>query len=79
VNQYYGACYPFFRIWSGLRQTSRLPIPPPEIRAHHRLRTPDALQVATAIGSGASAILTNDAGIARVSGVDVEVLDPLRH
>ena len=48
------------------------------IRAHHRLRTPDALQVATAIRRGASAMLTNDPDIARVPEVAVEVLDRLR-
>ena len=48
------------------------------IRARHRLRTPDALQVATAIRGGATALLTNDAEITRVSEVAVEVLDRLR-
>ena len=49
-----------------------------QIRAHLRLRTPDALQAATAIRRGASAILTNDGDFARVSQIEVGVLDLLR-
>jgi predicted nucleic acid-binding protein len=48
------------------------------IRAQHRLRTPDALQAATAIRRGATALLTNDADLTRVSQVEVGVLDRLR-
>ena len=48
------------------------------IRASYRLRTPDALQVATAIRGGASAMLTNDTDVARVSEIEVETLDRLR-
>jgi predicted nucleic acid-binding protein len=47
------------------------------LRAKYRLRTPDALQVATAIEAGADAFLTNDAGIQRVSEARVLVLDAL--
>ena len=49
-----------------------------QLRAQHRLRTPDALQAATAIRRGATAFLTNDAGLARVSEVEVAVLEQLR-
>ncbi|MBL8227512.1 MAG: PIN domain-containing protein [Bryobacterales bacterium] len=48
------------------------------LRAEHRLRTPDALQVATALQWGASAILTNDAALTVVPGITVGVLDQLR-
>ena len=48
------------------------------IRAQHRLRTPDALQVATAIRSGATAILTNDLDIARVPEIEVAILEQFR-
>jgi predicted nucleic acid-binding protein len=41
------------------------------------LRTPDAIQVATAIQSGASHFLTNDAALAQISGISVLVLDAL--
>ena len=47
------------------------------LRAVHRLRTPDAIQVATAILSGASHFLTNDAALAQISGISVLVLDAL--
>ena len=48
------------------------------LRAEHGLRTPDALQAATAIRRGATAFLTNDAGLVRVSEVEVAVLERLR-
>lgn len=48
------------------------------IRANHRLRTPDALQVATAIRGGAAAILTNGLEMARIPDVEVGVPDRLR-
>ena len=48
------------------------------IRAIHRLRTPDALQVGTAIERGASAFLTNDLELSRVSEIEIVLLDHLR-
>jgi predicted nucleic acid-binding protein len=45
------------------------------LRARHKLRTPDAMQVATAIRANAEAILTNDLAWTRVEGVQVEVLE----
>jgi predicted nucleic acid-binding protein len=47
------------------------------LRAAHNLRTPDAIQVATAILSEASHFLTNDAALARIPGISVLVLDAL--
>ena len=47
------------------------------LRAAYNLRTPDAIQVATAIQSGASHFLTNDATLAQISGISVLVLDAL--
>jgi predicted nucleic acid-binding protein len=49
-----------------------------QIRADHRLRTPDALQVATGIRSGATALLTNDLDLSRVTRIEVGILDQLR-
>jgi predicted nucleic acid-binding protein len=49
-----------------------------QLRARYRLRTPDALQGATAICRSATAILTSDAGIARIPQVEVGVFDQLR-
>lgn len=47
------------------------------LRARHNLRTPDAIQLATAIRSGASWFLTNDAELANVSEISVLVLKQL--
>jgi predicted nucleic acid-binding protein len=48
-----------------------------EIRAQFGLRTPDALQAATAVYSGASALLTNDSVFQRIPNLDVLILDDL--
>ena len=47
------------------------------LRARHNLRTPDAIQLATAIRSGASWFLTNDAELADLSEIPVLVLKQL--
>jgi predicted nucleic acid-binding protein len=47
------------------------------IRALHRLRTPDALQAATAVHSQATGLITNDAVFERVEGFRTLVLDEL--
>lgn len=48
-----------------------------DLRARHNLKTPDALQVATAIETGCDAFLTNDMGMKRVQEIRVLVLDEL--
>jgi predicted nucleic acid-binding protein len=48
-----------------------------ELRARHNLRTPDAIQIATAIRSGASWFLTNDAELTNLSEIPVLVLKQL--
>lgn len=47
------------------------------IRALHRLRTPDALQAATAICSQATGLITNDPFFERVEGFETLILDNL--
>ena len=47
------------------------------LRARYDLRTPDALQIATAIAAGCTALLTNDARLQRVTELRVLVLDDL--
>jgi len=47
------------------------------LRARHNLRTPDAIQLATAIRSGASWFLTNDAELANLPEISVLVLKQL--
>jgi predicted nucleic acid-binding protein len=44
-------------------------------RALHRLRTPDALQAATAVYSKATGLITNDAAFRRLGEVQVLLLD----
>ena len=52
--------------------------PAAALRAEHGLRTPDAIHVATAIKSGASAIVTNDASWRRLPSIPVVTLQSLR-
>ena len=46
-----------------------------EIRAQHNLRTPDAIQAATAIHAKATLFITNDTVFERVEGFETLVLD----
>lgn len=48
-----------------------------ELRAKYNLRTPDALQVATAIDVGCDAFLINDNGLKKVIEINVLILDDL--
>jgi len=47
------------------------------IRANHHSRTPDALQLATAVYSGAAAFITNDRGIPRLGNLEMVFLSAL--
>lgn len=51
--------------------------PAAELRARHRLRTPDALQIAAALQVGCEAFLTNDAALGRVTELRILLLDNL--
>jgi predicted nucleic acid-binding protein len=46
-----------------------------QLRATYRLRTPDALQAATALRAQATGFLTNDPAFARIEELDTVVLD----
>jgi predicted nucleic acid-binding protein len=46
-----------------------------QLRATYRLRTPDALQAATALRAQASGFLTNDPVFARIEGFKTAILD----
>lgn len=48
-----------------------------QLRADYRLRTPDALQVATALEAGCEAFLCNDKDLQRVTEIKVLALDDL--
>jgi predicted nucleic acid-binding protein len=45
------------------------------LRANHRLKTPDALQISTALLSGCRSLLTNDEAFHSVKEIEVLVLD----
>jgi predicted nucleic acid-binding protein len=47
------------------------------IRAAHGLRTPDALEAATAIQESASGMITNDPIFKRLTGIEAMVLDDI--
>ncbi|HTY50959.1 MAG TPA: hypothetical protein VMB48_14815 [Steroidobacteraceae bacterium] len=47
------------------------------LRAKHRLRTPDAIQLATGLRAGATLAVINDAAWRRVAGIDVLLLSKL--
>lgn len=48
-----------------------------QLRAKHNLRTPDAIQAATAMHAGATGLVTNDAVFKRLPGFEVIVLEEL--
>lgn len=48
-----------------------------ELRANLNLRTPDAIQVSTAVRMSAAAMLTNDLGIPAISDVEIVNIDDL--
>jgi predicted nucleic acid-binding protein len=48
------------------------------LRADYRLKTPDAIQLATAKEAGATAFLTNDAVLAAIPGLRLIVLEQLK-
>jgi predicted nucleic acid-binding protein len=47
------------------------------LRASHNLRTPDAIQIATAIETACDVFLTNDKGLKRIEDIRVLILDEL--
>jgi predicted nucleic acid-binding protein len=47
------------------------------IRAEFNLRIPDAIHAATALITGATALITNDAIFRRVPGLEVVLLDEM--
>ena len=46
-----------------------------ELRARYRLRTPDAIQLATAIGHKATRFYGNDRGLRRVKEIDCVIVE----
>lgn len=74
VNQFYGllSTYPNLEWAAPNLEIADLAA---EIRALHRLRTPDALQAATAIRARATALITNDPVFARLADFETLVLE----
>jgi predicted nucleic acid-binding protein len=48
-----------------------------ELRAKYNLRTPDALQIATALDNGCDAFLCNDNGLRRVTELKILILNEI--
>lgn len=48
------------------------------LRGQYRLRTPDAIQLASALEAGADAFLTNDQQLSRVTEMPVLLIDEIR-
>ena len=70
-------CFRRIPTWNGSLRASIIVERAAQIRARHRLRTPDALQAATAAHAGATALVTNDPVFERVEAFATVVLDPL--
>jgi len=47
------------------------------LRSAHRFRTPDAIQMATAIEEGSDAFLTNDFGLSKATEIDILLVEQL--
>ena len=76
INQYYGllARYPNLEWVAVDLEIAGLAA---HLRARYRLRTPDALQAATAVRSGVRGFLSNDKAFRKVEGLDTLLLDDL--
>lgn len=48
-----------------------------QLRARYNIKTPDAIQIATAVIYGANVFLTNDPALKKVSDIKIIVLDEL--
>jgi predicted nucleic acid-binding protein len=77
VNKYYGLLSTFpNRDW--VAPDLAIADAAAQIRGHLHLRTLDAMQAATGICRGATAILTNDSDLTRLHQIEVGVLERLR-
>jgi predicted nucleic acid-binding protein len=76
VDAFYGllSTYPNLRWLAPDLETADLAA---KLRAQHRLRTPDALQAATAIRAQATGFVTNDPVFVRIEELDSIILDQL--
>ena len=76
VDEFYGllSMYPNLKWIAPDLETADLAA---KLRALHRLRTPDALQAATALRARATGYITNDPVFARIKEFETAVLDQL--
>ena len=76
VDEFYGllSTYPNLQWVAPDLETADLAA---QLRALHRLRTPDALQAATAIRAQATGLVTNDLLFARIQEFETAVLDQM--
>ena len=76
VNEYYGLLsrYPNLEWIAPNLEIADLAA---QFRARYRLRTPDALQAATAVRSGVLGFISNDKVFRRVEGLETLLLDEL--
>jgi len=74
VDEFYGllSTYPNLRWIAPDLETADLAA---QMRAAYRLRTPDALQAATALRATATGLITNDPAFARVREFETAILD----
>jgi len=49
------------------------------LRAKYDLKTPDAIQIATSIGSDGTAFITNDLKFKKIKDIEIIILDSLLH
>jgi predicted nucleic acid-binding protein len=76
VNKFYALLSTFPHLeW--VTPTLRIADMGAQLRAEYNLRTPAAIQAATALSCGATGFVSNDAGFRRVTGLDIMVLDDL--
>ncbi|MCP9775063.1 PIN domain-containing protein [Cyanobium sp. WAJ14-Wanaka] len=70
-------CHGFLQLFESVRiQDSTFELAT-ELRAQHRLRTPDALHLATALGHNCQALVTNDGRLKKASGsLEIRALAP---
>ncbi len=76
VNKFYAllSAYPHLN-W--IAPTLEIADSAARLRAEYNLRTPDALQAATALVCEATGFISNDAGFKKVAGFEVAILEEL--
>lgn len=74
VNQFYALLSSYPRL-TWVAPTLEIADLGARLRAEHNLRTPDALQAATALSSGATGFVSNDPVFERLRNLEVAILD----